>query len=89
MCVWQINKANADGRAPLHAACWHGHLSVMDHLLKLGADLERAEKDGVTCLMVACRRGREANVSYLIDNGAQVNRQDSEGLKQAYTLPTV
>ena len=83
MCVWQINKGDAEGCTPLLAACWHRHLSVVQHLLKLGADLEIADKNGVTCLMLACWRGHKEIVSYLIDHGAQVNRQDSTGMISA------
>ncbi|MCJ1463344.1 hypothetical protein MMC07_001951 [Pseudocyphellaria aurata] len=62
--------------SPLHAACFGGHLEVVDNLLKLGA----ASSTGVVfddALQAACQGGQEDVALHLIESGSMVKSEDS------------
>ena len=69
----------ADGCAPLHCACWKGHLEVARELLKRGAKLEAKTKTGQTALHYASFSGHTALVRLLLDEGAQIEAKCNIG----------
>ncbi|KAA3672231.1 uncharacterized protein DEA37_0013901 [Paragonimus westermani] len=57
-----------DGLTPLHQACFHGHIDIVEYLLKNGADINaRDTNQGYTTLMFAAIRGNH-RVTTLINN---------------------
>lgn len=61
--------------SPLHAACFAGHLEVVNNLLKLGASISY----GVVfddALQAACRGGHEDVALHLIESGSMVKSED-------------
>ncbi len=75
--------------SPLHAACFAGHLEVVDNLLKLGAGhLEVVDNllklgAGISCgvvfddaLQAACRGGHEDVALHLIESGSMIKSED-------------
>ena len=63
------------GRTPLQAAAEGGHLSLVQQLLSLGADMNApaSPSSGVTTLQGAVWRGHHDVVSVLLAHGADVN----------------
>ena len=61
--------------SPLHAACFAGHLKMVDNLLKLGASISC----GVVfnnALQAACRGGHEDVALHLVESGSIVKSED-------------
>lgn len=56
-----------------------GHLSCVEYLIQVGADVNIKSKEGFTCLYVASLKGHFAVVKHLISNGADVNAQNNNG----------
>jgi ankyrin repeat protein len=56
-----------------------GHFSVVEYLLKEGANINYADKKGWTCLMYAALDGLDSTVVYLLKSGAEVNKQNCNG----------
>ena len=61
--------------SPLHAACFAGHLEVVDNLLKLGASISYGAVFD-DALQAACRGGHEDVALHLIDSGSMVKSED-------------
>ena len=61
---------------PLHWAGYSGHVSTVDTLLALGADVHAANRSGATPLHEASKWGSAAVVAALIDAGADVRAED-------------
>lgn len=55
-----VDRADANGRSPLHVACAAGAAKCVDTLLKAGADVDFSAPDGERALHVACRRAADA-----------------------------
>lgn len=62
--------------SPLHAACFAGHLEVVDNLLKLGANISYGAVFD-DALKAACRGGHEDVALHLIESGLMIKSEDS------------
>jgi uncharacterized protein len=62
---------------PLFMASQLGHATVIDTLLKAGADPKGTTSNGTTPLMAASASGRADTVKLLIDRGADVNARET------------
>lgn len=69
------------GTTALHLAAFHGHVHVMDILLKAGADIHARNIVGETPLLVATSKRHVHAVEWLLDRGADANL----GNDQQYT----
>jgi ankyrin repeat protein len=77
-----IHARDTDGSTALHCATWKGHQSVVDFLLKAGAEVNlhsNNEHWGTTPLHAAAHANQAAIAKMLIDNGADVNARDKAG----------
>ncbi|XP_056001832.1 uncharacterized protein LOC130046588 [Ostrea edulis] len=59
--------------SPLNAACEIGHVSIVDELVKVGADVNLQDIWGDTPLIAACEGGHVGVVEELVKVGADVN----------------
>jgi hypothetical protein len=66
-----VDEEAADGATALFAACAAGNRAVVETLLELGCNPERAKRgpDGGTALYVACQRGEIGCVEALLEHG--------------------
>ena len=64
---------NARKWTPLHAASFHGHKDVVEHLAAKGANLDAKTIDGSTPLIYAAQEGHQDIVKFLLEKGADVN----------------
>ncbi len=69
------------GTTALHLAAFHGHVAVMEILLKAGADMHARNVVGETPLLVATSKSHIHAVEFLLDRGADANL----GNQQLYT----
>lgn len=69
------------GTTALHLAAFHGHVAVMEILLKAGADIHARNIIGETPLLVAASKKHLHAVEWLLDRGADANA----GNDQQYT----
>jgi len=67
------------GATPLMLAVMRGHTTVVQELLKNGAEVNEQNASGRTALMLAALAGRNAILQTLIKNGAAVNAKNDEG----------
>ena len=74
-----VNKANAEGKTPLHIAAENGHKEVAGVLIAKGAEVNAKDKEGRTPLHLATQEGYAPMVDYLTDKGANLNSQDKAG----------
>jgi ankyrin repeat protein len=69
-----------DGRTPLYAACFFGHLAVVQLLVEAGADKDKPSKSsGYTPLIAACKRGHFEVVGLLVKAGADKEKSATNG----------
>ena len=68
---------NRDGATPLFLASLIGNASLIEKLLKAGADANEKELDGATPLMFAARNGNVAAIQVLLDHKADVNAKEA------------
>lgn len=61
---------------PLNLACYFGHNSIVEQLIRQGADIESKDGSGRTPLSAAAGKGHEALVRVLIKRGADTNSED-------------
>lgn len=61
------------GTTALHLAAFHGHMNVMEILLKAGADIHARNVVGETPLLVATSKGHLHAVEWLLEKGADAN----------------
>ncbi|XP_063924807.1 uncharacterized protein LOC135138742 isoform X2 [Zophobas morio] len=73
-----------DDSTPLIIASREGHETVVEYLVKYGAEINRANKYGVTPLYLASSRGHEKIVECLVKCGAEINRADEDGRTPLY-----
>jgi ankyrin repeat protein len=75
------NQTNKDGDTPLHYACCHGHLDIVQLLLQSNAiDVNQTNNNGETPLHYACRYGYLDIVQLLLQNNAiDVNQTNNDG----------
>ena len=74
------------GNTPLHTACAHGHLDIVQLLTcKIGCDPNTIKGDGLSCLHLATQHGHLPLVRYLVEEvGSDMTRQDEHGKSPAY-----
>uniref|UniRef100_A0A183B821 ANK_REP_REGION domain-containing protein n=1 Tax=Echinostoma caproni TaxID=27848 RepID=A0A183B821_9TREM len=60
-------------------ACYHGHLSLVDTLLRRGADINAKDQNGWTALHWAAQRCHADIVELLLDHGASRSMEDMRG----------
>lgn len=68
--IFNINIQCPDGYTGLIYAARNGHESIIDTLIKSGADLDRVNINGQTALMCAAREGNIGTIRRLIEAGA-------------------
>ena len=64
---------------PIHWACVHGHVPVVDLLLQNGVSIDETDRKGVTPLIVSCQYGMTMLAAYLIGKGAGLQLVDTDG----------
>lgn len=81
-----VNKANLNGRAPLHMAASEGHVNIVSDLLEnKEIDVNVQDDDGETALHKAARRGHEKVLKALLaKNGIEVNVHNDSGHTPLY-----
>jgi uncharacterized protein len=76
----RVSTANREGVTPLQLAAMNGSASMIDKLLKAGADANAAlTPSGDTALMMAARTGTPEAITVLLEAGATVNANESWG----------
>uniref|UniRef100_A0A4W3ICA4 Palmitoyltransferase n=1 Tax=Callorhinchus milii TaxID=7868 RepID=A0A4W3ICA4_CALMI len=65
---------------PLHWATRQGHLSMVAHLMKYGADPSLIDGEGCSCIHLAAQFGHTSIVAYLIAKGQDVDMMDQNGM---------
>jgi ankyrin repeat protein len=76
----RVSTANREGVTPLQLAAMNGSASMIDKLLKAGADANAAlTPSGDTALMMAARTGTPEAITVLLEAGANVNAKESWG----------
>ena len=76
----KVSTANREGVLPLQLAALNGNATMIDKLLKAGANANAPlTKFGDSALMIASRTGKIDAVRTLLDNGAQVNAKETWG----------
>ncbi|XP_063924817.1 uncharacterized protein LOC135138747 [Zophobas morio] len=73
-----------DGSTPLIIASREGHETVVEYLVKYGAEINRANKIGWTPLYAASSQGHEKIVECLGKCGAEINRATKRGATPLY-----
>lgn len=56
----------------LHEACERGHGTVVDLLIRYGADIHKPAADQKTCLHLACEKGHFLVASALVNAGSNI-----------------
>ncbi len=67
---WQLEVSDKEGDTPLHIACAHGHVNLIELFIQQGADKESKNKAGNTPLFCACENGEIEAVKFLVKRGA-------------------
>jgi ankyrin repeat protein len=72
-----VKAKDDDGWTPLHYACAHEHLAMVEFLVSKGADVNATDRIlESTPLHLASFKGHLAMVELLVSNGADVNTKD-------------
>lgn len=71
------NKADAGKYHPLTYAAFTRHTSLMEDLIKAGADVNRIEHNGKTALFICAETGNTKGVHLLIKHGAKYPDKDN------------
>ncbi len=71
-----VNKLSANGESALMLAALKGHLSLVEKLIKKGADIN---KTGWTALHYAATGGQLAIIGVLLDNSAYIDAESPNG----------
>ncbi|EDQ84115.1 uncharacterized protein MONBRDRAFT_13119, partial [Monosiga brevicollis MX1] len=80
VCVCVVtDRLCLDGRTALNMACSHGHVKVVEMLLKLGVDTEAKDNGGFTPLHRACHYGAVKMVEMLLKHGADAKAKNDRG----------
>ncbi len=81
------NSRDNNGCAPLHFACYNGHIEVVRTLLlKNDIDINIADNDGSTPLHYACKLGHGEMVKLLLNKKADIKSADFYGLTPLHYL---
>jgi ankyrin repeat protein len=65
------------GLTPLLVAAGNGNATVLEAIVKAGADVQSRSSDGATALMMAAGSGNAGAVSILLDHGAEIEATDT------------
>ncbi|KAH1024185.1 E3 ubiquitin-protein ligase MIB2 [Dendroctonus ponderosae] len=68
-----ILDARSNGKTALQVASHQGHLSIVKHLLRAGANVNASDSDGDTCLHYAAFGNKPEILSLLLKAGANLN----------------
>ncbi|XP_052695974.1 uncharacterized protein LOC128174462 [Crassostrea angulata] len=75
-----VNLCAGDGVSSLFLACQNGHTSMVEILLRKGADINSSTaEDEVSPLYIACENEHLSTVQSLVDHGADLNLCTSSG----------
>ena len=74
-----VDTADVHGMTPLHKAAVQGHASVVESLLRAGANANAPAADGSTPLHMAAHKGHSAALAALIASGGDVRRGRADG----------
>ncbi|XP_036970836.1 CARD- and ANK-containing Inflammasome Adaptor Protein [Acanthopagrus latus] len=74
-----INTVTSSNETLLHEAAEHGHLSIIEHLIRKGATLDLQDSKGHTALHRAASRGHTNIVNALVQAGAPIYSLDLQG----------
>lgn len=75
-----IDMQNINGYTALMQASWYGHITIVDFLIKKGADVNLRSNNGWSPLMCALYHRNTDVASHLIKNKSNLNIQDKNGL---------
>ena len=75
----QLNSLNQNGVTPLHQAAFANNVSVVELLLRRGADINKQSSDGCTPIHAAVQGGSSRAVALLIDYGADMFIENENG----------
>ncbi|KAL2342323.1 hypothetical protein Fmac_003608 [Flemingia macrophylla] len=70
------NKADYDGRTPLHISASKGYVDISSFLVELGVNINSTDKFGTTPLLEAIKNGHKEVASVLINAGAILTIDD-------------
>nr|CAD7592294.1 unnamed protein product [Timema genevievae] len=74
--VATVDKGSKNGWTLMHTASTNGHLNVIEHLLKISANINACNKYGQTPLHIAAKKNNVKVLQFLIQEGALVNVHD-------------
>jgi len=74
------------GRTTIHEAALQDNVSLLDSLLRNGADPDERDSSGQTPLFTAAFYGSATATRLLLQNGANINAQDSRGQTALFHL---
>ncbi len=73
-----INKADINGRTPLHKAAMFGKIEVAEFLINKGAFIDAVDKEGRTPLLLTASRNYLEMVFFFLNNGSDFFAIDSK-----------
>ena len=71
-----IERKDGDEKTPLHYACFHNHLPIVEYLISEGANIEAKSSLQKTPLHYACEKGHLPVVEYLLTKSANIEAKD-------------
>jgi len=74
-----VNYQNRNGWTPLKAACFKGHLHIVQELLNSKADIDLSDENGETPIYVASAEGHLVVVEELLKAGANKDKKTKHG----------
>jgi len=75
--VWHSVIADGIEEAPLHEAARHGHIAVMQELIKAGADINKTLDEGWTPVLQAAVDGQGDAIRFLAAQGAKLDESET------------
>eukprot|EP01120_Amphizonella_sp_Union-15-10_P003364 TRINITY_DN13787_c0_g1_i1.p1 TRINITY_DN13787_c0_g1~~TRINITY_DN13787_c0_g1_i1.p1 ORF type:complete len:611 (-),score=110.35 TRINITY_DN13787_c0_g1_i1:99-1931(-) len=72
-----LNVQNQNGLTPLHVACKSGNSTIVEELLRNGANVTIRDLEGKTALHYAAKEGKTRIIELLAEKGADLDAQDS------------
>jgi ankyrin repeat protein len=81
-----IDNINYKDETALYAAAMYGHLPIVKHLVRQGADVNKARDDDSTPLITASGKKDGLNIiKFLIKNGADIDKGEKYGFTPLHT----
>lgn len=62
-----IEEKTSNGDTPLLLAAYHDHEHIVEHLLRLGANVNVCNEDGMTALMIACINDNQQMITLILE----------------------